>query len=122
MVAPAAGLVRETVGGVVSLLLTVTVTAVEVVVLPVVSRARAVRVWAPLSPMVSQETEYGAAVTSAPRLEPSSRNWTPATPTLSEAVADTNTVPDTVAPDAGAVTETVGGVVSAPSTGVFMSV
>ena len=39
-------------------------------------------------------------------------NWTPTTPTLSEALAETVTVPATVAPVAGAVIETVGGVVS----------
>ena len=55
-------------------------------------------------------------VSSAPMLEvPSTRNWTPATATLSEAVACSATVPDTV-PAAGAVIETVGGVVSAVTT------
>src|SRR5438445_6612741 len=44
---------------------------------------------------------------------PSTRNCTPATPTLSEAEALTVTDPDTVAPDAGAVMLTAGGVVSA---------
>src|SRR6266480_2839997 len=39
-------------------------------------------------------------------------NWTPATPTLSEASAVTVIVPETVAPDAGDVILTVGGVVS----------
>ena len=52
-------------------------------------------------------------MSSAPRLVPSSLNRTPATPTLSEAVAETVTAaPETVAPLAGAVMETVGGVVS----------
>ena len=51
-------------------------------------------------------------VSSAPRFWPSSLNWTPLTPTLSEAVAFTATVPDTVAPAAGAVIETFGAVVS----------
>src|SRR2546428_13706486 len=55
---------------------------------------------------------YGAAVSSLPRLAPSSRNWTPATPTLSLALAVTESVPDTVAPSAGLVTLAVGGVVS----------
>ena len=69
--------------------------------------------------------EYGDAVSSAPRAAPSSRNCTPATPTLSLAVAETVTAePETVAPLAGAVIETVGGVVSdgAPPMGVTMSV
>ena len=51
-------------------------------------------------------------VTSAPRLAPSSLNCTPTTPTLSVAVAETVTVPATVAPAAGAVIETAGGVAS----------
>ena len=50
-----------------------------------------------------------------PSATPSSRNCTLVTPTLSLAVADTVTaVPLTVAPFAGAVTDTVGGVVSVP--------
>ena len=49
---------------------------------------------------------------SEPRLTPSSLNWTPTTPTSSVALAETVIVPPTVAPAAGAVTETVGGVVS----------
>src|SRR5438128_618925 len=67
--------------------------------------------------VVVHETAYGAAVTSAPRLAPSSLNCTPATPTLSVAVAETVTVPATEAPAAGAVIDTVGGVVS--GTGLF---
>ena len=43
---------------------------------------------------------------------PSTRNSTPTTPTLSEASAVTLIVPPTVAPDAGDVMATVGGVVS----------
>src|SRR5437016_13659798 len=78
---PAVGAVSETVGGVVSL---VTLTAGEVVALPAASRTTAVRVWTPAAAaVVSQETAYGAAVASAPRLAPSSLNWTPTTPTLS---------------------------------------
>lgn len=47
-------------------------------------------------------------------LLPSCLNWTPATPTLSEAEAETVTLaPETSWPFGGAVTETVGGVVSA---------
>ena len=45
-------------------------------------------------------------------MEPSTRNCTPATATLSEAEALTVIVPETVAPDAGDVMLTVGGVVS----------
>ena len=45
-------------------------------------------------------------------MAPSSRNCTPATPTLSAALAVTVTDPDTVAPAAGPVIDTVGGVTS----------
>ncbi len=55
-------------------------------------------------------------VTSVPRLTPSSWNCTPATPTLSAAVAVTETEPPTLAPALGPVTATVGGVVSPPAT------
>src|SRR5207237_3080172 len=76
-------------------------------------RATAVRVWAPLVVVVLvHETEYGTAVTSAPRLAPSSLNWTPATPTLSVALAETVIVPATEAPAMAAVSETVGGALS----------
>src|SRR5439155_9581624 len=111
-VAPAAGAVIATVGGVVSGigLVTVTITAAEVAVLPAASRATAVTVWLPLAlKVVFQDIEYGATVTSAPKLAPSSLNWTPTTPTLSVALAETVTEPATVAPAAGAVIDTVGG-------------
>mgnify|MGYP001592020058 CR=1 FL=1 len=63
--------------------------------------------------MVSQEIEYGAVISSALKLFPSSLNWTPLTPTLSFAVAETVTEePETVAPSNGAVIETVGLTVS----------
>src|SRR6267378_1828328 len=92
---------------------TVTVTAAAVAVLPAASRATAVSVCEPLlAVVVSQETAYGGAVVSStPRLAPSSRNWTPATPTLSDALAVTVMVPLTVAPVAGAVIVTAAGVV-----------
>src|SRR4051812_22494678 len=97
---------------VVAALLTATFAAADVVVLPAASRATAVRTWVPLGTVVeSHETEYGAALTSEPRLLPSTLNWTPATPTLSDALAETVTPePATVAPSAGAVRETVGGI------------
>src|SRR3989344_1056209 len=91
----------------------VTVTPVEVAEFPATSLAVAVRMWKPLvAVVVSQETEYGEAVSSVPRFAPSSLNWTPVTPTLSVAVADTVATPETVAPDVGAERETVGNVVS----------
>ncbi len=43
-----AGVLRDTAGAEVSTLLTVTVTGVEVAMLPLTSRARAVRTWVPL--------------------------------------------------------------------------
>src|SRR5947208_4845987 len=112
IVVPFAGEVMLTVGGVVSLD-TVTVTAADGAVLPAASRATAVKVCEPLpAVVVSQETEYGAVVSSPPRLAPSSLNWTPTTPTLSDALAATVVVLETVDPPAGAMMLTVGAVVS----------
>src|SRR5207245_3261116 len=98
---------------IVGALTTVTLTAAAVAVLPAASRVMAVRVCTSLlAAVVFHERTYGAVVTSAPRLAPSSLNCTPTTPTLSVALADTVTVPAMVAPADGAVIETVGGVVS----------
>ena len=95
-------------------MLTVTLTTVAVLVLPAASRATAVSVCAAfVAVAVFQLVEYGAAVSSAPRFWPSSLNCTPATPTSSEAVAVTFTDPESVAPWAGAVTDTDGRVESA---------
>ena len=81
--------------------------------LPDASRATAVSVCVPgLLVAVSQPTEYGAARVLGGEVWPSSLNCTPATLVLSEAAAVTATVPLTVAPFAGAVIDTVGGVVS----------
>ena len=108
--APELGAVIPTLGAVVS---TVMFVAAEVVVLPAASRAIAVKVCAPLLVAAGfHEIEYGAAVVSAPRLAPSRRNWTPTTPTSSDAIAPMVVVPDTVALFAGAVMLTVGGAVS----------
>ena len=72
MDAPLLGFVTDTAGGMLS---TVTVTALEVVRFSAVFRAIAVRVCEPVIELVvSHETEYGAAVTSAPRFAPSSWN------------------------------------------------
>src|SRR5918992_2427846 len=91
-----------------------TVTVTEVApLLPAASRARAVRLYEPLAAaVVSQSTEYGAVVSSTPRGFPPTKNWTPLTPTLSEAVAPTVRAPLTVSPAAGNVMVTVGAVVS----------
>jgi hypothetical protein len=93
---------------------TVTVTLDDVLVFPAASLATAVSVWLALvTPMVFHVPEYGEVVNSEPRLAPSSLNWTPATPTLSEAVADMVTELETVEPLVGRVMETVGAVMSA---------
>src|SRR3954469_4588563 len=92
-------------------LLTLTVTVLDVVVCPSLSSATAVRLWAPLvAAVVFHVAEYGLVVSAAPRLVPSTRNCTLVTPRSSPALALIATVaPDTVAPAAGAVIETVGG-------------
>src|SRR2546425_1040131 len=98
----------------VAALLPVTVTVADVVVLPAASRATAVNEWLPFDVVVvSHANEYGLVVSSAPRLAPSNVNCTPATPRLSDAFADTVTLVETVAPLAGAVIDTLGGVGSA---------
>ena len=63
-------------------------------------------------------------VSSAPRVLPSRRNCTPATPTLSAALAARLMEAETFAASSGEVTVTVGAVVSGVGvpTGVFMSV
>src|SRR5437867_1436286 len=104
------GSVIDTAGA--ALLPTVTETAAEVVWLPAASRATAVSMWVPsATAAVFQDVEYGATVISAPKFALSNLNWTPTTPTSSEAVAETVVVAETVEPPAGPVTETVGGVV-----------
>src|SRR4051812_43035272 len=81
--------------------------------LPAASRARARSVCDPSATVtLSQLMLYGAAPSSAPTSAPSRRNCTPLTPTSSSAPAVTDRVPLTVDPAAGAVTDTVGGVVS----------
>jgi hypothetical protein len=115
-VAPEAGEVSDTVGGVVSgVLFTVMDTAALAVLFPAVSVATAVRLcWPFANVVVFNDCEYGAVLTAAPRFVPSIWNCTLATATLSEAVAAMVIVPETVAPEAGEVIDTVGGVVSPP--------
>jgi hypothetical protein len=92
---------------------TVTGTPAEVMVLPAVSRARAVRVWEPsVTVVVFQVTEYGAVVSVPISVVVSTKKSTAATPAVSEAVALTGVGPETGAPLAGSVTATVGPVVS----------
>ncbi len=108
-----AGEVIETVGGVVSVLFTVTVTTALVAVFPAASFATAVSVWLAFeTDVVFQEKLYGADVSADPRFAPSTWNCTLAMPTLSEAVALTVIVPLTVALFAGVVIATLGGVTS----------
>ena len=72
--APPNGAVMATVGGVLSLK-TVTVTGSDVYSMPTMSRATAVKVCeAFVAVFVSHGTEYGAVVSCAPRLTPSSLN------------------------------------------------
>jgi hypothetical protein len=105
-VAPEAGAVIDTVGG--TTLLTVTVIPAELIWVPAVSVTTAVSVWAPFDTVVvSQDTEYGDAVSREPRLVPSNWNWTLAIPTVLEGLAETVIVPETVAPAVGAVSDTV---------------
>ena len=109
--------IKERTGAV--LLLTVTVTGLEVLVFPAASRAVAVRVWVPLEiPTVFHDPEYGAVV-SVEMSELSMRNRTLVTPTLSEAVAERVTVEEMV-PE-GEVKLTVGRVVSGMRAKVAMT-
>src|SRR5690606_23788360 len=92
---------------------TTTTTGADVVVLPLASRARAVSVWVPFATVVvSQDTEYGANTSSCPTGAPSTKNCTPATPTLSDASATSTMEPRSDASGCGAVIVTAGGVVS----------
>ena len=85
---------------------TVTVPSADAV-RPAASRATAVTECAPSATfVVSHEATYGALMSSAPSWTPSTKNFTPATPTLSEALAETLITPETVAPSAGAVMDT----------------
>src|SRR3989344_1669089 len=85
-------------------------------VLPAASRATALILCVPLVAVVEfHAKEYGAAVVSStPTFLLSTLNCTPRTPMLSEASAERVTVPETVELAAGAVSETVGLVVSVP--------
>ena len=106
-------------------LATLTVTGDDVVRLPAGSRARAVSVCAPFeTARVSQASPYGESGSSGPFATPSTKNWTPATPTSSLASATTFTMSLTCAPADGELIETVGGTGSCTcgSTGVTMSV
>ena len=107
-VAPEVGEVMTTVGGVLSLN-TVTVTSGEGHQTPSTSCATALKVWVPLlAGTVFQGIEYGAPLSAAPRLAPSSWNWTRWTVRrpMMLTLASTWVVPPTVEPDVGKVTVT----------------
>jgi hypothetical protein len=114
---------RVTVGVVTPMLLTVTFIDPDVPIFPAASRATAVSAWEPFeAEVVFQVILCGLVVSSAPRLAPSSLNCTPTIPMLSEAFALTATEdPDTVAPDVGAVIETVGEMMSMATTVVALT-
>ena len=57
--------------------------------------------------LVFQFVAYGGDVISFPQFAPSTRNWTPATPALSEAVAESPITAETVASLVGLVIDTV---------------
>src|SRR5262249_44185789 len=89
---------------------TVTATGLDVNCSPSTFRATAVSVCEPLlAVVVSHETEYGALVSAAPRLAPSSRNWTlwAVRRPMIVALALTGTVPETVDPLTGEVIVTI---------------
>ena len=99
-------------GGGGAVLLTVTLTAPDVISLFAASRARAVSECAALvAVVVFHEAEYGDEV-SLESSAPSTKNSTRVTPTLSEALAEIVVVLLTDAPAAGLVIDTDGGVVS----------
>ena len=110
-VALAAGAVTVTTG---AGLLTVIGTALEVTLAPEESIITAVKACVPLIHLVaSRVTVYGLASTGEPILVPSILNWTLeiVRPALAVAVAVNATLlPETLAPEAGAVMETAGGV------------
>lgn len=112
-VAPAAGLVSATVGGVVSdVERTVTCRVDDVEELPLTSTARAESVtFCPPYDAVFHAIQYGLVVSVAMTV-PLARNSTRATPVASVAFAATCTIPLTVVPAVGIVSETEGAVVS----------
>src|SRR5579863_3271631 len=115
-VAPSTGEVMATTGGVVSAvcnaaLFTDTVTEADPMLLAA-SKALTVMVCDPLALLaLFHEKEKGEEVAVA-TAAPSTSSSILVTPTLSEADPCTETLPETLAPETGAVMETVGGVVS----------
>lgn len=114
-VAPFAGVVMLTVGG--ALFATVTVTAAEVVVAPWLSVALAVKLWLPAAALASVAA-YGAAVSGDPIAVMPSKNCTlatvPGATSLAVAVISMLLPVVKVAPLAGVVMLTVGGMFATP--------
>src|SRR5690348_12765247 len=108
-VAPLAGVKLVTVGGVASMV----TAAFALAALPAASYAMALMVAGPVRPEPGcQKSRNGAVVSSGPTLVPFTWNCTPVTPMLSDAAADSRTVPPMVDPTSGRSSVTVGGVVS----------
>src|SRR5688572_11478854 len=95
-------------------LLTVTLTAVDVPMFNAASYAFDTSECAPFVAVVVLQLHAYGDVVSVDFSTPSSQNSTLVTPTMSEALAVTLTVPDTVAPFAGAVIDVDGACVSPP--------
>lgn len=111
-IAPEVGAVMETLGRVVSpLLFTLIETAALVPVCAAALLATAVSEWVPLeSVAVFSERRKGALVTAAPELLPSTLNCT--LMVFADTLVATLMAPETVAPEAGDVMDTVGGAVA----------
>src|SRR5215217_8534765 len=91
---------------------TVTLIVGDVPHLPAASAALAKIVCRPLATVVELQLACHGAAPSHATSTPSTYHFACVTPTASEASAASVTVPETVAPAAGDVTQTVGGVVS----------
>lgn len=105
-------------GGGVTAFDTVTRTLADVPMFPAASYAFVARIWIPFERLlVLREKVYGA-VLSVPWMDPSITRATEVIPTLSEAEAVMDAVPERVPPDMGAVMLVVGGVVSGVELGV----
>src|SRR3954469_22652399 len=103
-------------------LATRTLIALVVAVLPAVSAARAAIVWVPFVAKREFQLNVYGAVPDEPTTAPSTRKSTWSTARLSEALAVSGTLPETVALALGAVSETVGGVVSPEPVGAASSI
>src|SRR5437763_430476 len=95
-------------------LCTVTITAADVVLPPFESTARAMIAWLPSGTSVDCQKACAGEAVELPTTESSTLSsiLTSVAPAPDAAVASISTLPDTVAPFAGAVIETVGGAVT----------